>query len=366
MLDTTVTIDCVRVVLWGARRRGVDAVPLLAGAGVPPSLLDAEGARVPADRFAVLVRAVCVALDDEFLGLADDAVRPGTFAMMCRTAIHCPDLGAALRRAGSFYALFPGAPRGWLSRDPAKPEARWEFSVHMPPRSGPFIELCLLGITLRLASWAIGRRLRPSLVELAHSRAAAVADHRFVLGERIRYERARPALVIGAADLAAPIVRDEHDLRSLLTGSPAGLLAGLRPAVATSERVRHILDRDIAGGVPAAHEVAARLNMSPQTLRRHLRAEGVSFREIRDRVLRDAAVSALADGGWSVAEVAEHLGFSEASAFQRAFKRWAGTTPGAYRSARCSPPPCAGGARGEHRATAAEHVEAPTLTRPPA
>lgn len=340
------TIDCVRVVLWGARRRGLDAGPLLVGAGVAPSLLGVRGARVPAESFARLVRDVCAALDDEFLGLADESVRPGTFAMMCRTAIHCPDLASALRRAGSFYALFPGAPRARLSTvvtAPA-PAARWEFSVAMPPRLGPFIELCLLGITLRLASWAIGRRLRPSLVELAHPRAASVADHRLVLGEPIRYERPRPALVLAEADLAAPIVRGEHDLRALLAGSPAGLLAGLRPPVAIGERVRRILDRDVAGGTPPAHEVAARLNMSPQTLRRHLRAEGVSFREIRDEVLRDAAVSALADRGWSVAEIAEHLGFSEASAFQRAFKRWAGTTPGAYRSERCPPPPC-----GEHR-----------------
>jgi len=72
--------------------------------------------------------------------------------------------------------------------------------------------------------------------------------------------------------------------------------------------------------------------MSPQTLRRKLAAEGTSLREIRETVLRDAAVTALVQGEEPIAEIAERMGFSEPSAFTRAFRRWTGSPPSAYRS----------------------------------
>jgi len=69
------------------------------------------------------------------------------------------------------------------------------------------------------------------------------------------------------------------------------------------------------------------------TLRRQLASEGTSVRAIRDEVLRDAAVSALAHGDLPMAAIARHLGFSEASAFTRAFRRWTGSAPSDYRAA---------------------------------
>ncbi|MEH6379787.1 AraC family transcriptional regulator, partial [Streptomyces sp. KLMMK] len=59
--------------------------------------------------------------------------------------------------------------------------------------------------------------------------------------------------------------------------------------------------------------------------------EGTSYRRLRDQVLREAAVAGLAEGREPIAELAARLGFSEDTAFHRAFRRWTGTTPGAYR-----------------------------------
>jgi AraC-like DNA-binding protein len=75
--------------------------------------------------------------------------------------------------------------------------------------------------------------------------------------------------------------------------------------------------------------VARRLSISPQHVRRRLRDEGTSVGAIKGELLRDAAIAGLARGV-AVDELSSRLGFSEASAFRRAFKRWTGSTPAAY------------------------------------
>mgnify|MGYP006207581605 CR=1 FL=1 len=72
--------------------------------------------------------------------------------------------------------------------------------------------------------------------------------------------------------------------------------------------------------------------VSPQTLRRHLREEGTSFQALKDELRRDIAIYHLGRADLSLLEIAEQLGFSEPSAFHRAFKKWTGLTPGAYRA----------------------------------
>jgi AraC-like DNA-binding protein len=79
-------------------------------------------------------------------------------------------------------------------------------------------------------------------------------------------------------------------------------------------------------------DVAKRLAVSAQHLRRLLRDEGTSFREIKEEILRDEAIASLVRGGETVEELSDRLGFSEPSAFRRAFRRWTGNPPGSYRA----------------------------------
>ena len=78
-------------------------------------------------------------------------------------------------------------------------------------------------------------------------------------------------------------------------------------------------------------DIAKRLNVSAQHLRRLLREEGTSFREIKEEILRDEAIASLVRGRETVEALSDRLGFSEPSAFRRAFRRWTGSPPGSYR-----------------------------------
>jgi AraC-like DNA-binding protein len=82
---------------------------------------------------------------------------------------------------------------------------------------------------------------------------------------------------------------------------------------------------------PDLDSLARSLCLSATTLQRRLQGEGLSYQRLRDALRRDMAIDWLEQGEHSVAEVAARLGFAEPAAFQRAFKKWTGITPGAYR-----------------------------------
>ena len=83
--------------------------------------------------------------------------------------------------------------------------------------------------------------------------------------------------------------------------------------------------------MPELELVASTLDVHPQTLRRRLSKEGTSFSELKGQVRRDVALHFLGKQGVSIEEIAHRAGFSESSAFIRAFKGWTGVTPYTYR-----------------------------------
>jgi AraC-like DNA-binding protein len=91
---------------------------------------------------------------------------------------------------------------------------------------------------------------------------------------------------------------------------------------------------ELSRGVPTVEDVARRMATSERTLRRRLEEGGSSFRELLDDTRERLARNYVRDRRMALSEVAFMLGFSEPSAFHRAFKRWTGTTPAAFRSRR--------------------------------
>ena len=94
--------------------------------------------------------------------------------------------------------------------------------------------------------------------------------------------------------------------------------------------VRAVVLRDPQAPVSLA-ALAADRHVDPRTLRRQLAAEGTSFREVVDRARTDVAVELLVVAGLPIRTVSQRLGFTDPNNFIRAFKRWTGLTPAAYR-----------------------------------
>jgi AraC-like DNA-binding protein len=133
------------------------------------------------------------------------------------------------------------------------------------------------------------------------------------------------------------LTRRDPVLRAVLEGHAAGKapVSNTEPDSA-AKRVRAVLTSRIGEDLPDLEHVARHLAMAPRTLQRRLAAEGASYKDLIDLTRREAAERLLADRSLGVAEVGYLLGFSEPSAFHRAFKRWLGVSPLEYRRASCA------------------------------
>ncbi|WAG77393.1 AraC family transcriptional regulator [Metapseudomonas furukawaii] len=329
MRERTIASHFVRAALRGAERRGLDCAPLLRIAGIQPALLEEPRARIAPEQFARLVQVLWEALDDEYMGFGLQRSKRGTFAMMCHAIIHCRTLEKALLRGTLFYGLFPDAPRIQLERDGDFAVLTVDDSPLWDPDH--FLVESLLVIWHRLGSWLIGQRIRLEEARFHFAEPAHSAEYELLFPNPRVFGATRTCLRFHARYLAMPLLQDERTLKQFLLHSPADLLARPDGGDSLISQIRRLLGRDCRLW-PDLEAVAHQLHTSPQTLRRHLREEGTSFQELKDHLRRDLAIYHLGRDELSIQDLAEQLGFSEPSAFHRAFKKWTGLTPGAYRA----------------------------------
>lgn len=328
MRQRTIASHFARAALMGAHRQGYDPAPLLQQLGISAELLEEPRARIAPEQFARLLQAMWQALGDEYLGLSRVPSKPGTFAMMCHTVIHCRTLGKALQRGLLFYSLFADAPSLRLEDD-----GEWVRLVlddPMPKDPDHFLTESLLVVWHRLGSWLVGQRIGLEQATFNYPKPAHGAEYDLLFPCPLVFGAQCCTLLFHRRYLDMPLLQDERTLRHFLERSPADLLSRPDDGHSLSSQLRRLLSRDTARW-PDLDTLAAHLHISAQTLRRHLREEGTSFQELKDQLRRDIAIYHLGRADLSLQQIAEQLGFSEPSAFHRAFKKWTGVTPGAYR-----------------------------------
>ena len=326
----TIAIQQVHRILLGARERGMDITPLLARAAIAPALLESPLARVTQQQYALLVRALRRAMRDELWSLTSRPVRPGSFALCMRQLVRCATLGEALREGFSFYDLLVD---DFVARLSVHGElARIQF---VPRREGgPHLDYAIKAFmlfTFGSASWLVARRI--PLVGVDYTAGMQSSETSRVYQATVHHNQPHVGLSFDAHWLQLPVVQSPQSLREFLAGAPANLIVKYRDTSSLTDRIRRLLRRRLGGELPSLEEVGDALAVTPQTLRRRLREEGRGFQQIKDELRRDTAIEYLGHTRLPLIEIANRVGFSEASTFHRAFKNWTGVAPGEYRSA---------------------------------
>lgn len=325
--DFTLPIGRVHAIVDLAQRRGWNGTQLLAEAGIAPQLLAQGRARVTTGQAVHLVQRLWRDTDDELLGLGRRPMPRGTFRLVCFALLGSRDVAAALHRFRMFQKALPGFPPLSVSSDAE--EARISFDLTGIGRPDGLIIDTLLMVTYRFLDWSVGGSLRLLRVEVPYP-PNELDDYELIFGSPVRFSASHPALVVDPAVLTTPLVRDEDDLIRFLRNAPEAVIGRRTHAISTAAQVRRILERGGPRQWPTVEQIATELTVSPATLRRKLGDEHTSPRRIREQILRDSAITALVRGDETVAALSHRLGFSEPSAFSRAFRRWTGSPPGSY------------------------------------
>ena len=332
----------VRTLLRLVEEHGHDPAAVLAAAELDFNPLQ-EGApgyreQVSAMEYSRVYQQALRLLQDSTFGVVRSGFTgPGAFRMMCFCIVSCRDLGGAILRAAEFYRTFfdeQSQSYANFSEDTAR-----VGYLHDGPLAWPTVGAAdVYGLSLwhRFFGWLCGRPLPLQRVDFRASAPPNREKYADLFQCPLTFGQPRDLLYFDASCLAWPLVHNEHSLQDFLRTAPYQLLLmdDRESNGRVAAQVSAMLGHDFSQGVPAFETISQALEMSPPTLRRKLRREGTTFQALKDAARCEAARLALDRPDGSIEDVALRLGFTDPSAFHRAFRKWTGQTPGQYRSAR--------------------------------
>jgi AraC-like DNA-binding protein len=325
----TISIAIVYSMLAGQRARGESCEALLTEAGIAPELLLQPDARVTASSFVNLMLLVIQRFNDESLGFLNRPLKPGSFSLMARAAQDAAILEQAIRHTAHTFRLLQDDATLKLQRDGDLAGMALHFNSAEVAQV-PFLHELLLRGFWRLFAWLVGGKLPVVRFDFALPAPRHIDSYSKIFPAALRFEQPSSAFWFDAAKLQCPVRRDDAALHSFLTEAVSNIIVPRRTDEIVSERVRRHL-QNTQPEWPNLAITASALCMSTATLQRHLANEGTSFQTLKDELRRDMAIVRLNTSTVQLAALAQELGFTDSAAFQRAFKSWTGSAPGAYR-----------------------------------
>ena len=335
-VTATVLPVATRALLDACGRLGLDPAAIAARAGLEGAGLDDPDARLPADVADGVWREASLASGDPALALRAAERTPfGAFRVLDFLGATGATVGEGLAHVAAYFPLVD--PRGLFAVERGRGAVSLAFRSALGPVPPPAQEYTLAILVSRVRHVAV----RPPAFEVrfAFPRPAALAEHVRVLGVEPTFGAAEAALVLDQATWDGPTRAADAGLFAALDVHARALAARSAAREDAAARVRAAIGEELPGREPSLASVARRVRISARTLQRRLGGEGTSFAALLDEVRRERAEAFLAAPDVSIAEVSWLLGFAEQSAFARAFRRWTGAAPDAWRRARRAPSP---------------------------
>jgi AraC-like DNA-binding protein len=188
-----------------------------------------------------------------------------------------------------------------------------------------FAAIIARGRTLSGSEWPLTQ------VSFAHARPADTRALESFFHAPLYFGRPVNEIVFDRAFLDAPLLTADPSLAALLDGYAELLQSRVSTADSLVRQLRGLLSSALPAGDAMLKSVAKRLGLSPRGLQRRLAERGTSYAALVDDLRRELALRYVSEPDRGLSEIAASLGFSEGSAFHRAFRRWTGMTPRQYR-----------------------------------
>jgi AraC-like DNA-binding protein len=316
-----------------------DLPRLLRGTGLPPGVL------LPGDETRLSgVQQLQVIQNARGINSAPDLglqmgrqLQPSTHGPIGYLALSSPDLMTALESLRDFLPLRIAIaqlhlePKGpWLS-------CRLQISIDAPADDKRMLLECFALLLQALMESIIGRQLTEGRFEFEFEPPDYAALYPQYLHSPVKFSQPCSALVIPATLARTANTAGDAHTHSLARDLCQNLLQYVPSAsLSMTDRVKRLL-LSIPLGEASEEQIARALFVSKRTLARRLEAEGSGYRHIRELLLAELAERHLKDSTLSVEAVAAALGYHDAANFRRAFRRWYGMNPSAFRRALATP-----------------------------
>jgi len=325
------SVQLPAVLVRYARTHDVSVAALLSDTGLKECDFEDPDFLSTTAQEMVLVRNLCRLSDDPAVGLTVGGLyHVGVLGPVAAAVMHSDTLGEAVRQAHR-YEVLVGSFFQWVlavAGDQVTLVLRERINL-----KDVRLFLCEreFAALRRILTDLVGPAFRFTRLQVGYPAPRHSGAYTEAMGCPVEFGAAEHTLRLDARWLDTPLPLANPLARAVGDRDCAKAVDRLRATGSMTERViQEIVFRD--AGIPDLDSLASRLAMAPRTLRRRLRQEGLSYRDIVARLQLDESVRLLQTTTLAVSDIAHRVGFEDLPNFYRAFRHWTGTTPGAYRT----------------------------------
>lgn len=326
---STVAVSYLQALFDHLRLRGVPAAEVLEGAQI--DLADRD-ARVPESLAAGCFNRAAVRLGDEAIGMhVGEQIRPGHYGVVGYVGMACATLGEAMLYLQRYQAMVvdvgarPLELRGSEVLLSWRPDDQSHYYRHMAEFN--------LAALVSFIRWITGQPLLPLRIEFPYPAPASLDEQQRVFGCPLRFDSDCYRMAVPLSWNELPLIQPDPAMRQLMDRlAEKQLLTLQRQDDDLVAQARRLLAQKLSEGEASLDRIAAAMNVSPRSLQRRLQDQELSFSQLLDEVRRELAGRYLEDPALDLTDLAFLLGYSEQSAFTRAFKRWHGRAPAEARA----------------------------------
>ncbi len=317
--------------LVGVAGDSVDAEAVLASVG-----LDVDGPWDPhhmldEDVFYGMIELMSEQMDVTPLPLiVGEAMRPDEYGALGLAWKAAPNLLGSFARVERYWRL-------WTSFARYELENTKDGVLFVEHRDGARRLGMRISIEADLASGvSLSRQVSPRPfapleVHFKHAAPKTLEQHETYFGCPVRFESDRDALLLSPSSLSEPNLLGDEGITQFLVSHLDQELAQIDDTPTLQTQTKGEIARALSEGLPKMADIARSMGLSARSFHRRLAEHGLSFQTLTEETRREIATAMLHEDRYALSEIAFLTGYSEQSAFNRAFKRWMGTTPAGYR-----------------------------------
>ncbi len=293
-------------------------------------LTNADGF-IPCSMFARILEEAARATGDDCFGLHfGERFNPKNIGSLVYVVLNSPTVAVADAQVARYLKLYNQAANVSFTVEGQLAFLRYvlaDLGMEAPRQQNEYSMVIRLN-TIRMM---VGSQWTPIEVQLAHEAPGNISEHQRIFGAPVLFGFSSNNFVIEREFLERQVPAADQRLYRIMKRYLERILEEMPQEDGELSSVRRAIAESLRDGEPSLSRVAKKVAMSPRSLQRQLQEYGMKFKRLVNDTRRQCALSYLKDRKNSLTEIAFLLGYSEASAFNRAFKRWTGLTPSGYR-----------------------------------
>ena len=334
-MEKTLSNQSFKMALTALEKIGVDPSPILKEAQISRAKLMNPVGRVPIKKERHFWKIATETTSDPHLGLhLADHVPFGAYPLLEYIGASCQSLYQALVFFGKYGQVIYGC---WHPRlVESKNSIRFDLGTEGAPENSRHADEFGLALMMKRLKHFSGADVPLKAVQFRHHLIGDVEEYKKIFSVNVSFDQEESSLLFDSSIKNIPCKSADHFLLGSLLNLAEKFLQKLPNEKRSTQsnlnsRVTSIIGKDLALGEPQIEKIASAVGMSSRSLQRKLEEEGTSLSQLVVSVRKEVASELLKNVDLTYEEIALSLGYSTASAFNRAFKQWFKMSPSEFR-----------------------------------